>query len=548
MKRRGAILSLAGCLIAISANAYEAVPGQYVVELKDQTDMMMSTEMLSQQLDASVIDKVRENVVLVQKPVVLRAEYALQTLQSNPRVALAEPNFIYKIVKTPDDARYKDLWGMNNKGGNDPKGIRGVSGVDIGAEQAWDLNTGSKKVVVAVIDTGVDFSIPDLKDNAWVNEAEMNGKAGVDDDNNGYVDDIHGYNFVGNKGDSTDDHGHGSHCSGSIGAKGNDGAGVVGVNWEVSIMGVKFLSAEGSGTLADAVKSIDYARKNGAQIMSNSWGGGGYSKELEKAITDARDAGILFVAAAGNDSNNNDKSPSYPATYQIENVISVAAVNNQGMIAGFSNYGAKTVHLGAPGVNVLSTVPKGFDVYSGTSMATPHVSGVAALLKAQYPAWTYKEIKERLLATTKPLASLRNKTVTGGMVNAYLALSNQKAPPDANDPANWELSRAESISTPHPYKDKQTYTFKIQVKGAAKLAAHFAKFQTEAGYDKVVFKDAKGVVAGEASGDMTDAFSPVVEGDTMMIEMTTDTSYTDYGFDIDKVYYKSSAVQSLSRN
>ncbi|RME15098.1 MAG: subtilase [Bdellovibrio sp.] len=509
-----------------------AVPGEFVVKLKDGVKIQQVFQQLGQVKE--LISK-QSKAYLIKRPLVEKASFALQSLNSNPMVEYAEPNYIYSIEKLPNDPDLGKLWGLLNEGQSDGKN-KGLPKVDIDAVRAWDIQTGSRKVVVAVIDTGVDYTLPDLKHNIWVNKAELNGKKGVDDDGNGFIDDIHGYDFANNDGDPKDDHGHGSHVSGTIGAEGDDGKGIVGVNWKVRIMGVKFLSASGSGTLANAVKAIDYATQMGVDIMSNSWGGGGYSKALEEAIQRANDAGILFVAAAGNSSSNNDKDPHYPSNYEVDNVLAVAAIDNRGMLAGFSSYGRTTVDVAAPGVRVYSTTPKGYKSWSGTSMATPHVSGVAALLMANEKFNSPKEIIDRIIFSSRPLAGLRNKVLSGGIVNAYYALTNQQAPADPNDPYQWDKEK-KVVSTPHPYESNKTYTFTVTREGAKKIAVYFEKFDVEAGYDEVTFKDRSGKVIGVMTGNQDESFSPVAEGDTIVIELKTDNIINKYGFDISQVAF-----------
>lgn len=519
----------------------ESVPGQYVVRVRGAMNVA-DLRAMEKRLNVKIVDRVRDDLLLLQllQPKTDESPTtAVRLLEKDAEVVYAEPNYIYKAFRSPNDPEFGRLWGLKNAGEPDSSGVQGMSGVDINAEKAWDMTTGSDDVVVAVIDTGVDFDHPDLKDNAWTNLAELNGQANVDDDGNGYVDDVHGYDFTRDQGDSFDDNGHGTHCAGTIGARGNDGFGVVGVNWNVKIMAVKFLSASGSGTLANAVKAIDYARKMGAKIHSNSWGGGGFSQALKDAIEATRAADQLFVAAAGNESNDNDESAAYPASYDVDNIVSVAAINNRGDLAGFSNYGTRKVHIAAPGVNIVSTVPGGkYDSYSGTSMATPHVSGVAGLLLAQESNQTYAMLKERMMTYSRPLAGLRGRVSTGGIVDAYHALSRTSAPIDVNDPENWVPRAPYELSTPHPYTDNFTETYTIHVPGATKLSVHFAKFETEPGYDRVQFKDASGQVLGTWSGSNNERFSPAVDGDTVILEFTSDSSTTGYGFDVDFVAYQ----------
>ncbi len=550
LKERSGLLILSLCTIAatISGNAseMESVPGEFLVKLKPQYNLSaqeatQNLERLSNQLGVFVSEVVSlhpdSQWVLVKKATVELESYALKQLNENPMVDIAEPNFIYNTVRTPNDPMLGQLWGLINVGQKDSSGKDGLKGTDIGIEKAWDLQTGSKKVVVAVIDTGVDYTIEDLAGNVWINSAEANGKAGEDDDGNGIVDDIYGYNAINNSGDPKDDHGHGSHCSGTIGAKGDDGKGIVGVNWDVQIMGVKFLSASGSGSLANAIKGIDYATKMGANIMSNSWGGGGFSTALKEAIERASAKGILFVAAAGNSSSNNDTTPAYPASYEVPNVMSVAALDNQGAIASFSNYGKRSVHVAAPGVNVLSTTPAGYKSWSGTSMATPHVSGLAALLMAHDASLDAFAIRERIMKTAKPIASLRGKVSTNGLIDAYLALTNQVAPQDPNDPSHWN-SVDIVVSSPHPYQSDMTQEWEVNVPGAKEFALYFSKFDTERGFDIVEFYDRAGNLIGNMSGSNDESHSPLLAGDYVKIKFKSDKSVNRYGFDISKANYR----------
>ena len=303
------------------------------------------------------------------------------------------PNFRLKALETiPNDPGSSDLWGMTSAEG-------------ISAPRAWDLSTGSNSIVVAVIDTGVDYSHPDLAANMWHNPGEVPGN-GVDDDLNGYVDDVYGVNTItgaAQPGNPMDDHYHGTHVAGTIGAVGNNGIGVVGVSPHVKIMALKFLSASGSGSLAGAIKAIDYAtmmRINygiNVRLSNNSWGGGGYSTPLEQAISRAKAAGIIFVAAAGNDGADSDASPMYPAGYDVDNIVAVAAINRDQNLASFSNYGATSVDIAAPGVSIYSTSPNsGYQSLSGTSMATPHVAGALALLLGYQPSLSYLQAIDRV--------------------------------------------------------------------------------------------------------------------------------------------------------
>lgn len=527
-------------MLAVTANAKfttESVPGEFVVKLKPGM-MRMSAQTLSQQLKGFVTQKISgQDIVVVKKAVFETNDSAIKALNENSMVEIAEPNFIYKINKAPTDPLYIQTWGLANIGQADPKNQVGVAGVDINAEKAWEIQTGTREKIIAVIDTGIDFTHPDLAENMWVNEAEQNGKADVDDDNNGVVDDIFGYNAITGTGNMKDDQGHGSHCAGTIGARANNGIGVAGVNWNVRMMGVKFLDKNGSGSLADAIKAIDYATKMGANVMSNSWGGGGFSQTLMDSIKRSNEAGAIFIAAAGNEYNNNDSSPTYPSTYQVENVMSVAAIDNRGAKADFSNYGKKTVHLGAPGVNVMSTTGGSYKSFSGTSMATPHVAGVAALLWANEPNLTAAEVKARLVATARPLASMKGKTRTGGIVDAYGALTNTQAPPDLNDPSNW-ASVSMDFKSESPYKPNTNQTFEISVPGAKEFAIYFEKFNVESGYDFVTIYDAAGNKVQTLTGSNDESFSMAITGESARVVFTSDKSVEKSGWTITKAAYR----------
>ncbi len=536
-------LAFATLAVSITANSnvlqVESVPGEYIVRLKPNI-MEMNRTTLSGSLGAYVKSYIpSQNIVVVKRAIFETTLSGVKALALNPLVDIAEPNYIYRANRVSNDPMMGQLWGLKNLGQKDSSGKVGVAGVDIGVEQAWDITTGSDKVIVAVIDTGVDFNHPDLVENLWTNEAELKGEAGVDDDKNGVIDDIHGFNAITGNGNATDDQGHGSHCAGTIGAKGNDGKGIVGVNWDVKIMAVKFLDANGSGTLENALKAIDYATKMGAKVMSNSWGGGGFSQTLFDSIKRSNEAGALFIAAAGNESNNNDANPSYPATYDVPNIVSVAAIDNQGAKASFSSYGKRTVHIGAPGVNIYSSTGGAYDSWSGTSMATPHVSGVAALVWANEPNLTAIELKQRLLQTARPIAGLKGKTKTGGLVNAFLALTNKMPEPDINDPANWQGKVLDTaIASPSPYLKNTNITMDLKFDGVREFALYFEIFDTEANYDKLQLIDANGVVLQTLSGNNDDSFSAVVTGDSVKLVFTSDSSVEKSGWKITKVAHR----------
>ena len=363
-----------------------------------------------------------------------------------------EPDRALSTLAIPNDASFGTLWGLNNSGQSP-----GVGNSDVNAPEAWETTTGSRSVVVAVIDSGVDYTHPDLAANVWTNPREVAGD-GIDNDANGFVDDVRGWDFANADADPMDDDGHGTHVSGTIGAVGNNAIGVTGVNWRVSIMGLKFLDAEGNGYTSNAVAAVTYAtrmrRDFGANVVAinASWGGETRSTALANAIAAAGRAGILFVTAAGNESSNNDRTPSYPANLSDDSVIAVAATNRSNRLAAFSNHGSTTVDLAAPGVGILSTVPGGgYASFSGTSMATPYVTGTVALMAAANPRATAAEIRSALLSTVKPVAALSGKVATGGLLDAAAAVRaiTQPAPERAvttlRRDAGDTLPRAQSV-------------------------------------------------------------------------------------------------------
>jgi subtilisin family serine protease len=346
-----------------------------------------------------------------------------QYLSADSAVAHYDLDVVRSFDALPNDPQLTQLWGLSNTGQSG-----GRPHADIDAPDAWNISTGSSNVVVAVIDTGVDYTHSDLAANIWTNSWETAGN-GRDDDGDGFVDDVHGYDFANNDGNPMDDNSHGTHVSGTIGGVGNNTLGVAGVNWSVSIMPLKFLSASGSGSTSDAVRAINYATMQrsrygvNVRVLNCSWGGGGFDNALQDAIQAAGDAGILTVAAAGNKGQNNDVYPNYPSNYGSSSIIAVAATDRNDNLASFSNYGAASVDLAAPGVSIYSTIPgNGYAIYSGTSMATPHVAGVAALAWSVAPNASVADIRNAILQGADRIAGLSGKVATGGRLDAYNTL------------------------------------------------------------------------------------------------------------------------------
>src|SRR3989449_3605523 len=359
----------------------------------------------------------------------------VRELSARPDIKYAEPNYIVHTTAIPNDPRFGELWGLQNTG-QTIRGFLGISGADIGATAAWDISTGSRANVAAVIDTGIDYTHPDLAANVWSAPATFTVTIG------GLTiicpAGSHGFNAITNVCDPLDDHNHGSHVSGTIGAVGNNGTGVVGVNWTASIMAGKFLDATGTGTIANAINAIEFVVQAklafaatgdaNVRVLSNSWGGGAFSQALLDEINRADANDMLFVAAAGNSGTPNDLFPQYPASYNTPNVVAVAATDNTDSLAFFSNFGPNTVHLGAPGVDVLSTTIGGtYAYFSGTSIATPPVSG-AALLVLSKCALNTASLKTLLLNNVDPIPSLTDLTATGGRLNVSKAIRACAAP------------------------------------------------------------------------------------------------------------------------
>lgn len=429
----------------------EYVEGELLVQFKESVSAQSAVRVFSQTGATALEFFPQIDVYHVRLKTGESVRDAVLQFKALNDIVFAEPNFLYSIDLQPNDPQFSKLWGMENTGQTG-----GLADADIDAATAWDVSTGSEQVVVGVIDTGIDYTHPDLAANiytnpgedAWLNPNDPTTGNGVDDDGNGKIDDWKGWNFLDNTNNPFDDNMHGSHCAGTIGAEGNNGVGVVGVNWRVKLMPLKFLDSRGSGSTVGAIDAIIYAANLGVDVLSNSWGGGGFSTAMENAIKYANTKGVIFIAAAGNDGTNNDDLPNYPSNYEVANVIAVAASdhsdklalwgssggddnNDCGLICASavaavpgSNFGPTTVDIAAPGKDILSTVPgAGYSALSGTSMATPHVAGAAALLLAVNPNLSIADVKNALFSTVDKLDAFTNKIVTGGRMNIGAAVA-----------------------------------------------------------------------------------------------------------------------------
>jgi subtilisin family serine protease len=424
-------------------NNIDCVPGELLVKYKRSTRSIVSKSRGRHWRAATLRRFKSVGIHQVRIGEGMTLDEALESCRQDPDVAYAEPNYRRYASVDPDDPYFVsgDLWGLEK----------------INLPEAWDTQTGSVSVVVAVLDTGIDWNHEDLAANIWINPGEDVGVDGIpntgdpgegdgivqleeandeDDDKNGYVDDFRGWNFVGNpagnppvEGDNNpdDDNGHGTHVSGTIGGEGDNGIGITGVTWAVSIMPLKTLNNEGEGSVAEEIGAIEYAIANGASIMNASFSGENDSDLEYLAIKSARDAGILLVAAAGNSGSDNDYKPEYPAAYDLDNIIAVAATDHNDNLVSIenwkwgSNYGATSVDVAAPGVQIYSTMSGDDDNYdekSGTSMAAPHVSGLAALIWSEDPAFTYSEVKGFIFDGVDVLGTLTGKMLMAGRINA----------------------------------------------------------------------------------------------------------------------------------
>jgi subtilisin family serine protease len=445
MKNRALLLTIAFSLLSAFALQFDVRSQQFssvedeaegiIVKLRDDAARDIEGAAVARMVlaararDGESLGGERFYTIRLQKGV--RVEDAIRQARSNPLVEYAEKDYELRLTGTPNDSFFDRQWGLFNNGQDS-----GKPGADISAVQTWDLTTGSGNIVVAVIDTGVDYNHPDLAPNMWANPGEIVGN-GMDDDGNGFVDDFVGWNFhdrnndPGPAGDS-----HGTHVSGIIGASGNNGVGVSGVAWNVKLMALKFISGR-SGKTSNAIRAINYAieqRRRGVnvRVINASWGGTNDSNSLRDAIREANEAGILFVTSAGNGGfdevgDDTDIEPFYPSRLSAEGsgVISVAALDRTDRIAFFSNYGHETVTIGAPGVSVLSTIPGGgYGFSSGTSMSAPHVSGVAILIWSSEPDLTPAQVKNRIASTSIPIVALASKVASSARANAYNSVTN----------------------------------------------------------------------------------------------------------------------------
>ncbi len=433
----------------LEGNIGDHVPGEILVRTRPGGFSLQGQSSIAQDFGATILDEFDTNsgglfksdegqFLHLKLPVGVTTEEAMAALAQDDRVAFAAPNNVYPLpdaidepggfspseAGTPNDL-HKDLYGLNNTGQTG-----GTADKDIDAPEAWAVHTGRNQAeggpIIAIIDTGIDYNHPDLAANLWTNPGEIAGD-GIDNDGNGVIDDVHGYNASDDNGNPMDTQGHGSHVAGTVGAVGNNGEGVVGVNQKANMMAVKIFGANGA-TAAGIIRGIQYASKMGARVANNSWGGGGPNEGIKEAFAQSP---TLHMLSAGNNGIDNDPAARYPGDYDLSNFVRVAATDHNDNLASFSNYAKLTVELAAPGVKTLSTVPGGgYGFKSGTSMATPHVTGAAGLIASFYPEISNEELKARLMEGVDQAPSLKDKTITGGRLNVYNSLT-MEAPAQA---------------------------------------------------------------------------------------------------------------------
>ncbi|MFA5508750.1 MAG: S8 family serine peptidase [Vulcanimicrobiota bacterium] len=491
----------------------EVVPGEMIVKLNPGMEASLMGDFASE-YGAKVVEKFdipqgifksfNGDLIRIKLPAGISYQEAVAAMKDDARVAYAEPNLVYTLddvqqgqeqqgqepprdPSNPNDLDSK-LWGLNNTGQTG-----GTAGAHVSAKDAWKIQTGNGNdngPLIAVIDTGIDYNHPDLKANMWTNPGEIPGD-GIDNDGNGVIDDVHGYNAYADNGDPMDGHSHGTHCSGTIAGVGNNGEGVVGVMQNANLMAVKIFSDAGRTSVDAIVRGIMYSAKMGADITSNSWGGGGRSEAIYDAFK-SNDA--LHVIAAGNSNYDNDKRDNFPSNYDLDNIVAVAATDHNDQRASFSQWGANSVDVAAPGKDIYSTINGGgYASYSGTSMATPHVSGGAGLIMSQYPEASNAEIKDRLIFGSDRVAALQDISVSDGRVNFASSLENDTIAPGApNDFKAGNLSsRGGSLSWTSVGDDKwangAAQTVELRMSNEPITSENFAQAQafTFAGAEEV---------------------------------------------------------------
>lgn len=499
---------------------HEWFKGEFVAKVKDSKTLsdrkvlgIFSSEYL---LEPSSIVRLQSDDQEFQS---LSVELQLKLLRDTGLFEYVEPNYVLRLiapVKLKTDRKSNQTVPHSEILSNTQWGLDRIE-----AQRAWNYSKGSSGVVVAVVDTGIDPNHYDLKDNMWWGKSA--GKW------------VYGYNAIHSSASAYDDNGHGTHVAGVIGANATNGSGIQGINWNVKLMAIKFMGKEGYGSLADAIKGIQWAVSRGAHILNNSWGGGSYSEAMNETLNWVQSRGVFFVAAAGNSAKDNDREPAYPASYPHAAVISVAALAENDRLAYFSNYGDRTVDIAAPGDRILSTTPgHKFETMSGTSMAAPHVAGALALLKAKYPSDSMSRISSRLLSRAKTNPWIHRKVINGASLNVYESMGGEAHDPGnggSRPPITWDPTHRTDIASPSPYPSNYTGRWTLEHPGATYMSIYFRKFSVERNYDFVKIYDGQGRLVDVISGDHHEGiWSAVIRGDKAVIELTTDKMINKRGF------------------
>jgi thermitase len=531
---RTSILYLLGLMIfwSLATQATlekDIIPGEYIAKIKKNKKIKRFGRFGSRGYISSIHHT--QDYVLISRPKIETPEVVVKALNSEDIFEYVEPNYVYRTTLKPNDPRFFHQWAVN---GTSPYGIQ--------VAPVW-AHTRESNLIVAVIDTGVDYNHPDLKDNILVHNKELEGITGIDDDGNGYIDDIYGMNFVHNNrptSDPMDDLGHGTHCAGIIGAVGDNHLGVTGVTWKGKILPIRFLSADGEGSLAGAISSIEYALSRGARIISNSWSSPDHSQALLDVIRKADNKGVLLVVSSGNDAQDNDQKPTYPANYPVPNVISVASIGREGRLSSFSSYGKRTVHLAAPGEDILSTyLNSGYIMMSGTSMAAPFVAGAAALLWSLDPELSHIQVKQRLLSHVLPIENLKDKVRSGGALDIAAAVFNKNTPSETltQDPMYWNHSSVR-METPNPYPSYARLEYVVRVPRAQRMAIFFERLWVENNYDFVLIYDRHGKLIQKITGEHRYLYSDIIEDHYAKVVLVSDFSIERSGFKIPYIAYQ----------
>lgn len=463
-----------------------------------------------------------------------------------PRASFFQYPGIRTIFQLPNDPYLEQQWYFYNTGQNNSQGQPGIAGADIKLFPALEIFEPRAEVVLAVIDSGLDLLHEDIEpESLWVNQGESGidnlgrdrATNGVDDDDNGYIDDVHGWNLVYGKNDVQDRHYHGTHVGAILAALANNNVGMAGGFSSIKLMLLKIFDLGGTADRPKIAEAIKYACDNGAKVVNASWGSGYRSDEIEAAIGYCHERGVLFVGAAGNSRKDMDVEPDFPSAYDLPNQVVVSATDNRDRPATFSNYGSM-IDLAAPGSYIFSLLPKSqYRAFSGTSQASPMVAGAAALLLAQEPWLSHMDVKQRLLESADQRRALRRWVGSAGRLNVYNLLAGKKGDQLVDfEPPQWQ-EKDYSLESPHPYAYNMDTTYEIHVPGASYLRVHFQRFQFDKHDDTLSLIASSGEVVEHLNSPLGSFWSEPIPGDTVILRLRSNDKVNDWGFAIDKVQY-----------